>query len=157
MLHPEFDVSCPDPGGTMKRLSRRAVEAALAEYFELFLTISGVLLAMLLTLTELTRGERGTALIFLLWLQGFIVWAVHRHGWFQRHAITQNLRLILNELVNDRLTLMLNKAELRTRSLSSDERASEAAILAAVESLTVELESLRSWEQRLRPLNAGPQ
>ena len=138
----------------MKRFSRRALEAALAEHFELFLTIAGVLMAMLLTLLELTRGERGTAMVFLIWLQGFIIWAVHRHGWFRRQAINHNLRLILNELVNDRLTLMLKTAELRTRCVSGDERASEAVILAALESLTDELDSLRAWDQRLRPLSA---
>lgn len=138
----------------MKRFSRSALEAALAEHFELFLTAAGVLIAMLLTLLEVTRGERGTALIFVLWLQGFLIWAVHRHGWFRRQAITQNLRVILNELVNDRLTLMLNAAELRTRSLLNDDRAAEAAMLEALESLTVELESLRAWDQSLRPRSA---
>ena len=138
----------------MKRFSRRSLEATLAQYFELFLTVAGVLMAMLLTLIELSLGERGTALIFLLWLQGFIIWAIHRHGWFQRQALTRNLRLILNELVNDRLTLMLEAAELRTRCISNEDQASEAAMLAALESLTVELESLRAWDQRLRPISA---
>jgi hypothetical protein len=138
----------------MKRFSRRALEAALAEHFELFLTIAGVLMAMLLTLLELTRGERGTAMVFLIWLQGFIIWAVHRHGWFRRRAIAQNLHFTLNELVNDRLTLMLKAAELRTRGPVSDEEVSEAVILAALDNLTSELESLRVWDQRLRLLSA---
>jgi hypothetical protein len=138
----------------MKRFSRSALEEVLAEHFELFLTAAGVLMAMLLTLLELTRGDRGTALVFLIWLQGFLIWAVHRHGWFRREALTRNLRVILNELVNDRLTLMLKAAELRTRSLSNDDQASEAAILEALDGLTVELESLRAWDQRLRPLGA---
>lgn len=137
----------------MKRFSRRA-QAVLAEYFELFLTIAGVLMAMLLTLLELSTGERNTALIFLLWLEGFIIWAVHRHGWFRRRAVTEKLRLALNELVNDRLTLMLKAAELRSRGLVSDEQVSEAAILATIDSLTSELESLRAWDQRLRLLSA---
>ena len=138
----------------MKRFSRRALEAALAEHFELFLTTAGVLMAMLLTLIELTRGERGTAMVFLIWLLGFIIWAVHRHGWFRRQAITQNLHLALNELVNDRLTLMLQAAELRTRASVSDEEISEPAILAALDNLTSELEALRVWDQRLRLLSA---
>jgi hypothetical protein len=152
-LHPEFGEHRSDPGATMKRFSPRA-QAALAEYFELFLTIAGVLMAMLLTLLEMSTGERSTALIFLLWLEGFIIWAVHRHGWFRRQAVTQNLRLTLNELVNDRLTLMLKAAELRTRGLVSDEQVSEAAILATIDNLTSELESLRAWDQRLRLVSA---
>jgi hypothetical protein len=132
----------------MKRFSLRA---ALAEYFELFLTIAGVLLAMMVILSQLSRGQEETALLFLIWLQGFILWAVHRHGWLRRHALVREMRVILDDLVNDRLTVMLRTAELRTRSIAGTDRESET-IGAVVESLSLEFESLRAWEKRLELL-----
>ena len=72
----------------MIRLRTRRLRAILSEYFELFLTTVGVLVAIGGTFTELPGGEKGLALTFLVWLQGFILWAVHRHNWFRRRART---------------------------------------------------------------------
>ena len=68
-----------------------AIRARLEEHFELFMTTVGVLLAILITLSELSRGDQGMALIFLIWLQGFILWAVHRHFDSHPDAISENL------------------------------------------------------------------
>jgi hypothetical protein len=135
----------------MKRFTRRGLEALLAEHFELILTTAGVLMAMMLTLSELSR-EREMALIFVIWLQGLIIWAVHRHSRFRYHALTHNLRLMLNEMVNDRLTFMLNTAEHRTRDIPNKGEEAEATVIAAVENISLELESIRNWEQRLKLL-----
>lgn len=138
----------------MKRfLSQRRIRAILAEYFELFLTTAGVLVAVAVTFTELPGGEKGLALTFLVWLQGFILWAVHRHNWFRRRALLQQTRLMLQDRVNNQLTVMLSVAELRAREMSELERSDlESAVMAArtvsgeLENLS--LESLRSWERR---------
>ena len=134
----------------MRGISLPAVKAGLAEYFELFLTIAGVLLAMTLTVSQLSLDEQSMALIFLIWLQGLILWAAHRHGRLRRRALLHKLRHDLNDLVNDRLTTMLSTAELTTRRISAEHERSEEAIVAAIDNLSTEFESLRAWEQRLQ-------
>jgi len=136
-----------------------AVRASLAEHFELFLTTFGVLLAILVTLSELSSGEQDMTLIFLIWLQGLILWAVHRHGWFQRRALVQDLDLMPYDLVGDRLALMLSMAELRIHGIIKTEGETEESIAAArtvwleIEKLSLEFELLRSnWERHLNLL-----
>ena len=136
----------------MKWFSLSVLKVCLAEYFELFLTIAGVLMAMMITLGQLSQNQQSMALVFLIWLQGLILWAVHRHGCLQRRALVQKLRHALNDLVNDRLTTMLTTAELTTRRVSADDLQPDATIVAAVEHLSTEFEYLREWEQRLQLL-----
>jgi hypothetical protein len=131
----------------------RIIRARLLEHFELFLTTVGVIMAVLLTFAELTRGQLGIAYIALIWLQGFLLWAVHRHAWFQRRALVQKLRVMLQDRVNNQLTIMLGAAEPKGRSLShEDARELDTALLAAravsheLENLS--LESLSHWERR---------
>lgn len=142
----------------MKRASAAfdAVRARLAQHFELFLTTIGVLLAILITLSQLSAGKQDMTLIFLIWLQGFILWAVHRHGWFQRRALVQKLGLMPYDLVGDRLAIMLGVAELRTNGILQDENAARAASV-ELEKLSLEFELLRSdWERHLDLLRIRP-
>ena len=125
----------------------------LTEYFELFLTTVGVLLAIGVTFTELPGSEKGLALTFLVWLQGFILWAVHRHNWFRRQALLRQMRLMLQDRVNNQLTVMLSVAEVRGREMSEADQADLEAAVAAARTVSVEIEnlsfeSLRSWERR---------
>ena len=134
------------------RLSR-IVRARLLEHFELFLTTVGVVMAVLLMFAELTRGQQGLAFISIVWLQGFLLWAVHRHAWFQRQALVQKLRVMLQDRVNNQLTIMLGASESRGRELSLEEEQDlQTALLAARtvshELETLSLESLRTWERR---------
>ena len=137
----------------MKRfLSPRRIRTILAEYFELFLTTVGVLVAIAVTFTEMPGGEKGLALTFLVWLQGFILWAVHRHNVLRRRALLQQTRLMLQDRVNNQLTVMLSVAELRAREASALERADLETAVAAARTVSGELEnlsfeSLRSWER----------
>jgi hypothetical protein len=131
----------------------RALRAQLAEHFEFFLTTAGVLLALMVTLSELSRGDQGLALIFLIWLQGFLTWAVHRHGWFRRRALVLKMRAMLQDKVNSHLTVMLGVAHFRARSMSEDDRGELETALAAARAVSLELESLsiesvRAWERR---------
>jgi hypothetical protein len=131
----------------------RIVRARLLEHFELFLTTVGVVIAILLTFAELTRGERGIAFVSLVWLQGFMLWAVHRHAWFRQRALVRKMRVMLQDRVNNQLTVMLGVAEGRGRSLTDEERQDlEMAVLAARavshELETLSPESVREWERR---------
>jgi hypothetical protein len=140
----------------MKRFSPAlyTVRAALAEYFELFLTIAGVLIAIMVTLSELSRGDQGMALIFLIWLQGFILWAVHRHCLLRNRALVRKMRLMLQDRVNNRLTVWLSLTDIEARGATTAAREDrEAVSLAAARAVSLELEklsyeSLRTWERR---------
>jgi hypothetical protein len=131
-----------------------AVRAQLAEHFELFLTTVGVLLAILIILSELSHGEQGTALIFLIWLEGFILWAVHRHCTLRTHALVGRLRLMVQDRVNNRLTVWLSHTDVQSRIAAEtgrDER--QAVSVAAARAVALELDkitfdSLRTWERR---------
>jgi hypothetical protein len=139
----------------VKRLPRALgrVRATLVEHFELFLTTVGVAVAMALPFAGLAKGEVGLAYVFLFWLQGFLIWAVHRHAWFRRRALVEKMRLMLQDRVNNQLTVMLSAAEIRNRAMTPDERqemesATTAARTVAHELETLSPESLRSWERR---------
>jgi hypothetical protein len=105
------------------------------------------------TFTELPGGEKGLALTFLVWLQGFILWAVHRHNWFRRRALLRQMRLMLQDRVNNQLTVMLSVAEVRGRDMTEADRVDLEAAVAAARTDSVEIEnlsfeSLRRWERR---------
>jgi hypothetical protein len=129
--------------------------ASLAEHFELFLTAASVLVAIGLIFVGLPRGEQGLAHVFLIWLQGFLIWAVHRHAWFRRRALVDKMRLMLQDRVNNQLTVMLGTAEIRNREMTPAEKQDVEAVTAAARTVaheleTLSLESLRSWERRYR-------
>lgn len=141
----------------MKRLSAVSsrLRSRLAEHFELFLTAAGVLLTITLVFSDLPPGQRGLAHAFLIWLQGFLIWAVHRHATLRRQALIDKLRLMLQDRVNNQLTVMLGMTEIRSREMTADERqdlevATTAARTVAHELETLSMQSLRSWERRHR-------
>jgi hypothetical protein len=131
-----------------------SIRAVLAEYFELFMTIVGVIMAILITLSEFSRGDQGMALVFLVWLQGFILWAVHRHCRLRSAAMVEKMRLMVQDRVNNRLTVWLSLMDVQARVASEAGREDrEAVSLAAARAVSLELEklsseSLRSWERR---------
>lgn len=141
----------------MKRIfyAVSGARALLAEHFELFLTGASVLVAIGLMFIGLPRGEQGLAHVFLLWLQGFLIWSVHRHAWFRRRALVDKMRLMLQDRVNNQLTVMLGTAEISNREMTAEEKqgvetATTAARTVAHELETLSLESLHSWERRYR-------
>ncbi len=133
-------------------LLRRRARAILMEHFELFLTSIGVLLAVMIALMELTRGAQGLATVMLVWFQGFLIWAVHRHCWFRRRALVYKMRVMLQDRVNNQLTVMLGAAELRGRAALDERGDMERAVLAArtvsEELHHLSLESLSAWERQ---------
>ena len=133
--------------------AQRALRAHLAEHFEFFLTTAGVLLALMVTLSQLSRGDQGSALIFLIWLQGFLTWAVHRHCWFRRRALVSKMRAMLQDRVNSHLTVILGVAHFRARNATEGDRDELETAVAAARAVSLELESLsiesvRAWERR---------
>lgn len=143
----------------MKRLSavRSRLRARLGEHFELFLTAVGVFLTIMLVFSGLPPGQQGLATAFVIWLQGFLIWAVHRHATLRRQALIDKMRLMLQDRVNNQLTVMLGMAEMRHRDMTTDDRedleiATAAARTVARELETLSLQSLRSWERRHRYL-----
>ncbi|MGH7581582.1 MAG: hypothetical protein ACREM9_15505 [Gemmatimonadales bacterium] len=129
------------------------MRAGLAEHFELFLTAAGVFVAIGLIFADLPRGKQGLAHAFLVWLQGLVIWAVHRHNWFRRHALIEKMRLMLQDRVNNQLTVMLGMTEIRNREMTAAERqdmetATIAARTVAQELDSLSVESIRSWERR---------
>jgi hypothetical protein len=130
------------------------VRTFLSEYFELFMTSVGVLMAMLITLSEMSRGEQGMALVFLIWLQGLIVWAVHRHGILRSRALIKKMRMMVQDRVNNRLTLWLSLSDIQSEVGTESGRIERQSVsLAAARAVALELEKLsfeelRAWERR---------
>jgi hypothetical protein len=128
------------------------LRARLTEHFELFLTAVGVFLTIRLVFSDLPPGQQGLAHAFLIWLQGFLIWSVHRHATLRRQAIIDKMRLMLQDRVNNQLTVMLGMAEIRLRDTTGGredmEIATAAARTVAHELETLSLQSLRSWERR---------
>jgi hypothetical protein len=135
------------------RYWRTALRARIAEHFELLLTTVGVLVAVTLTFSQLDRGTQGLAFTFLVWLQGFLLWAVRRHSRFARTRLVRKLRVMLQDRVNNQVTVLLGVAELRGHEADAAkdedvETAMTAAREVARELEGLSLESLRAWESR---------
>ena len=134
------------------RTLRDGLRARISEHFELLLTTVGVILAITLTFTQVDRGTQGLALTFLVWLQGFLIWAVRRHSRLARERLIRKLRVMLQDRVNNQLTVLVGVAELNNHSADPRDDDVETALAAAravsheLESLS--LESLRVWESR---------
>jgi hypothetical protein len=135
------------------RSLRNTARVKIAEHFELILTTAGVMLAVMLTFSQLDRGTQGLAFTFLVWLQGFLIWAARRHSRLARLRLIRKLRVMLQDRVNNQLTVMIGVAELRgTRGRVPIPEDVETALTAAravsheLESLSIE--SLRHWESR---------
>lgn len=132
---------------------RPPLTSRIAEHFELLLTVSGVLVALLLTLIELDASRERMSFVFLLWLQGFILWAVRRHSCLSREALLDRLRAMLQDRVNNQLTVMLSMADKRDGALPPSERLAIEQALVAARTVSTELaelsmDSLRTWESR---------
>ena len=133
------------------RSLRQALRANLAEHFELVLTTAGVMLALTLTFAQLDQGTRGLAFTFLVWLQGFLIWAVRRHSRLGRLRLVHQLRVMLQDRVNNQLTVLLGATE--SRAHDSDAEADAETAMAAAQEVARELDSLsletlRAWEAR---------
>lgn len=129
-----------------------ALQGKIAAHFELLLTAAGVLLAVVLTVMHM-GGSWTPVLTFLVWLQGFLIWAVQRHSRLERARLIRKLRAMLQDRVNNQLTVLVGVAELRGKESGPPgaddvETALTAARSVALELEHMSLESLRVWEDR---------
>jgi hypothetical protein len=132
---------------------QNALRATLAEHFELLLTTCGVLFAIAVTFAQLSQDVQGLALTYLIWLQGFILWAVHRYSLLGRQRLIRKLRLMLQDKVNNQLTVLVGVAELSGRDHAVNDTTDLEVALTAAKTVSQELdglslESLRRWERR---------
>jgi hypothetical protein len=130
-----------------------ALRAKLANHIELLLTTSGVLISIALTFAQLDQSTRSMAFVFLVWLQGFLIWAVRRHSRLGRERLIRKLRVMLQDRVNNQLTVLIGMAELRGGpeppvGVDDIQTAVTAARAVAQELEGLSLESLRLWELR---------
>ena len=120
----------------------RLVRVSLPEYFELFLTVAGVLFAILVTVSELSRRDQEISLIFLIWLQGFILWAVHRYNWLLRRGLIQKVHSILQDRMKDQFAVMLTAAQRLDLDATGTARDRLEAEFDAAQAVSVELERI---------------
>jgi hypothetical protein len=130
---------------------RHVLRSRIAEHFELLLTSAGVLVAIILTFAQLDRGTQGMAMTFLVWLQGFLIWAARRHSRLNRARLIRKLRVMLQDRVNNQLTVLLAEvqgSEGTPQSIEDAAAAMSAARAVSNELESLSLESLRNWEAR---------
>ncbi len=132
---------------------RNTLRKHIDEHFELLLTAAGVTFAVTLTFSQLDRGTQGLAFTFLVWLQGFLIWAVRRHARLARLRLIRKMRVMLQDRVNNQLTVLIGLAELRgpegrAGAPEDVETAVTAARTVSHELEALSLESLRDWESR---------
>ena len=135
------------------RSFRDALRAKLAEHFELILTAAGVFISIGLTFAQLDQATRTMVFVFLVWLQGFLIWAVRRHSRLARERLIRKLRVMLQDRVNNQLTVLVGMAELRggpepAEGTDDIQTALTAARAVAQELEELSIESLRIWEAR---------
>jgi len=130
----------------MLRSSFFYVRSLLAEHFELFMTSIGVVLSSCIVLSEMSGSHKGMALTFLVWLQGVLIWAVHRHNYLRQRQLLAHSLLMVEDRVNNSLMAWVSPESARSRD--QDLASVEAAKIVANELKTISLEALERWERR---------
>jgi hypothetical protein len=130
-----------------------ALKATIADHFETGLATVGIVVAIIATGGALFRGDGDLTLLLVVWFQGLLLWAVRRHIRIGREHLVRNLRLMLQDRVNNQLTVLVGLTDFHTHAPAGEEQDdAEAALTAAravsqeIESLSIE--SLRTWEAK---------
>jgi hypothetical protein len=129
------------------------VQAKIADHFETALSTVGVVVAIIVTAIVLLGGDQGVALIFIVWFQGLIFWAVRRHVRLGRQLLIRKLRVMLQDRVNNQLTVLVGLTDIRTAQPSPGAQGDAEAALTAARAVskeieTLSMETLHSWEAR---------
>jgi hypothetical protein len=127
------------------------VQAKIADHFETALATIGVVTAIVVTAVVMLGGDQGAALIFVVWLQGLIFWAVRRHIRLGRELLVRKLRVMLQDRINNQLTVLVGLTDIHNNAPSpGDQDDVEIALTAARavsrEIETLSIETLRTWE-----------
>lgn len=129
------------------------VQAKIADHFETALSTVGVVVAIIVTAIVLLGGDQGVALIFIVWFQGLIFWAVRRHVRLGRQLLIRKLRVMLQDRVNNQLTVLVGLTDIHADKPSPGAQEDAEVALTAARAVSREIESLsmetlRSWEAR---------
>ena len=132
-----------------------ALRAKISDHFEVALTAIGILVAVLASIAALIRGPQDIAMMFVVWFEGVILWAVCRHCRIGREHLVRKLRVMLQDRVNNQLTVLVGLTDIHSHvhSTAAQEHddvdlALTAARAVSREIETLSIESLRSWEDR---------
>jgi len=132
---------------------KNIVQAKIADNFETALSTVGVVVAIIVTAIVMLGGDQGVALIFIVWFQGLIFWAVRRHVRLGRELLIRKLRVMLQDRVNNQLTVLVGLTDIHndkpTPGAKDDaETALTAARAVSKEIEALSMETLRLWEAR---------
>ena len=132
-----------------------ALRAKISDHFEVALTTIGILVAFLASVAALIREPQDLAMMFVVWFEGVILWAVCRHCRIGREHLVRKLRVMLQDRVNNQLTVLVGLTDIHshvhpTAAQEHDDvdLALTAARAVSREIETLSIESLRSWEDR---------
>jgi hypothetical protein len=152
---PLLTVSLSEAAVTGSSRFKDALRAKIADHFEATLAMVGVVVAIIATATVLIRGDAGVALLFVVWFQGLILGAVWRHARLGREHLVRKLRVMLQDRVNNQLTVLVGLTDIHTQAPAGDSHGDVDLALTAARAVSREIEmlsieSLRSWEAQYR-------
>lgn len=132
---------------------KSAFKARIADHFETGLATVGIVVALIATAGTLGRGDVDVALLFVVWFQGLLLWAVRRHIRIGREHLLRNLRLMLQDRVNNQLTVLVGLTDFQHHAPEGEGKDDGEAALTAARAVsreieTLSIESLRSWEAK---------
>jgi hypothetical protein len=130
-----------------------ALKAWIADHFETGLATVGIVVALIATTGALIRGDVDLVLLFVVWFQALLLWAVRRHIRLGREHLVRNLRLMLQDRVNNQLTVLVGLTDFHIHAPAGEDQDDAEAALTAARAVsreieTLSIESLRSWEAK---------
>ncbi len=149
-----FDSFFPEAAVIGSERFKDVLRAKIPDHFEVALATTGTMVAILAIGTALLRRDTGPNLTFVVWFLGMILWAVRRHIRVGREDLVRKLRVMLQDRVNNQLTILVGLTDIHTHAAPTDvagddvELALAAARAVSREIETLSIESLRSWEGR---------
>ncbi len=127
--------------------------AKIADHFETGLATVGIVVAIVATTGTLFRGDVDLVLLLVVWFQALLLWAVRRHIRIGREHLVRSLRLMLQDRVNNQLTVLVGLTDFHAHSPAGEDQDDAEAALTAARAVsreieTLSIESLRSWEAK---------
>lgn len=138
---------------TRSSLFNDSVRARIADHFEVALATAGVIVVAVATVAVIIRGVPTVFMAGIVWFQALILLAVRRQSRADREHLVRKLRVMLQDRVNNQLTVLVGLTDFRAHANRSDDREDAELALTAARAVSREIEmlsieSLRSWEAR---------
>jgi hypothetical protein len=132
---------------------RDVLKSRIADHFETGLATVGIVVAIIATGSTLVRGDVDLVLLLVVWFQGLLLWTVRRHIRIGREHLVRSLRLMLQDRVNNQLTVLVGLTDFHTSAPQGEQHDDGEAALTAARAVsheieTLSIESLRSWEAK---------